>query len=189
MALEFPRGLVVKDLVLSLLWLGLNLWPGNFYRPWVGPKEAQLFLYTVFAFQHDNMIYWYLSMVRQFYEMLKSLPVVKRSWDQFNYSPFKFMYMQRSMISLLLQHLMCHAEYIFLCIQLIHIYLELILGCLPLGEVAFAQLNHKYLFKHLSVSLEVYLIISCFIEMCGNSKLYMQQSRHITENSAVFVVS
>ena len=27
---EFPGGLVVKDSVLSLLWLGLDPWPGNF---------------------------------------------------------------------------------------------------------------------------------------------------------------
>ena len=28
--IEFPGGLVVKDSALSLLWLGFNLWPGNF---------------------------------------------------------------------------------------------------------------------------------------------------------------
>ena len=27
--LEFPGGLVVKDLALSLLWLSFNPWPGN----------------------------------------------------------------------------------------------------------------------------------------------------------------
>ena len=27
---EFPGGLVVKDLALSLRWLGFNSWPGNF---------------------------------------------------------------------------------------------------------------------------------------------------------------
>ena len=28
--LEFPGGLAVKDLALSLLWLGLDAWLGNF---------------------------------------------------------------------------------------------------------------------------------------------------------------
>ena len=35
---EFPGGLVVKNSVLSLLWPGLNLWPGNARMPWVWPK-------------------------------------------------------------------------------------------------------------------------------------------------------
>ena len=29
----------VKDLALSLLWLGFNLWPGNFCRPQVWQNE------------------------------------------------------------------------------------------------------------------------------------------------------
>ena len=28
---------MVKDLALSLLWLGFNTWPGNFHMPWVWP--------------------------------------------------------------------------------------------------------------------------------------------------------
>ena len=38
----------VKDLVLSLLWLGLllwcgfNLWPGNFFMPWEQPKKKKI---------------------------------------------------------------------------------------------------------------------------------------------------
>ena len=32
--LEFPGGPVVKDLVLSLLWLRFDPWPGNFCMPW-----------------------------------------------------------------------------------------------------------------------------------------------------------
>ena len=31
---EFLGGLVVKDLALSLLWLGFGLWSGNFHRLW-----------------------------------------------------------------------------------------------------------------------------------------------------------
>ena len=37
----------VKDLVLSLLWLwlllwlGLDCWPGNFYKPWAQPKNKE----------------------------------------------------------------------------------------------------------------------------------------------------
>ena len=31
---EFPGGLVVKDLVLSLLWLGFSPWPGDFGMLW-----------------------------------------------------------------------------------------------------------------------------------------------------------
>ena len=43
---EFPDGLVVKDLELSLLWLGsllwhgFNPWPRNFYMLWVWPKKV-----------------------------------------------------------------------------------------------------------------------------------------------------
>ena len=36
---EFPGGLVVKDLALSLLWLRSLLWPGIFHMPWVWPEE------------------------------------------------------------------------------------------------------------------------------------------------------
>ena len=32
---EFPGGLVVKDLVLSLLWLRFDPWSGNLCMPWV----------------------------------------------------------------------------------------------------------------------------------------------------------
>ena len=31
---------MVKDSVLSLLWLGFSLWPGNFCMPQVQPKKA-----------------------------------------------------------------------------------------------------------------------------------------------------
>ena len=30
---EFPGSLVIKDLVLSILWPGLDPWPGNFGMP------------------------------------------------------------------------------------------------------------------------------------------------------------
>ena len=39
--MEFPGGLVVKDSVLSLLWLGLNFWPRNFCRLWAQPKKKK----------------------------------------------------------------------------------------------------------------------------------------------------
>ena len=42
---EFPGGLAVKDLALSLLWLWFNSWPGNFHIPWVQhrpPKKSSL---------------------------------------------------------------------------------------------------------------------------------------------------
>ena len=35
MVKEFPGGLVVKDLVLSLLWLKFDPCPGNLCMPWV----------------------------------------------------------------------------------------------------------------------------------------------------------
>ena len=38
---EFPGGLVVKDLALSLLWRGFDPWPGNFLMPWGWPKESK----------------------------------------------------------------------------------------------------------------------------------------------------
>ena len=31
----------VKDLALSLLWLGMNPWPGNFHMPRVWPKKKE----------------------------------------------------------------------------------------------------------------------------------------------------
>ena len=36
---EFPGGLVVKDLALSLLWLGFDAWPRNFHMLQVRPKK------------------------------------------------------------------------------------------------------------------------------------------------------
>ena len=37
--LKFPGGLAVKDLILSLLWLGLDPYPNNFCMLWVQPKK------------------------------------------------------------------------------------------------------------------------------------------------------
>lgn len=36
---EFPGGLVVKDSVLSRLWLEFDPWPGNLQWPWARPKK------------------------------------------------------------------------------------------------------------------------------------------------------
>ena len=36
---EFPGGLVVKDLVLSPLWLGFDSCPGNFHMLQAWPKK------------------------------------------------------------------------------------------------------------------------------------------------------
>ena len=36
---EFPGGTVVQDLVLCLLWLGVDLWPGNVYMLQSWPKN------------------------------------------------------------------------------------------------------------------------------------------------------
>ena len=33
--MEFPGGLAVEDLALSLLWLGFSPWPENFCMPWM----------------------------------------------------------------------------------------------------------------------------------------------------------
>ena len=38
---EFPCGLVVRDLALSLLWLRFNPWPRNFCMPWALPKKKK----------------------------------------------------------------------------------------------------------------------------------------------------
>ena len=38
---EFPGGLVVKDLALSLLCPGFKPWPRNFCMPWVWPKKKK----------------------------------------------------------------------------------------------------------------------------------------------------
>ena len=38
---EFPGGLVAKDSALSLQWLGLNSWPGNFHMPWAQTKRRK----------------------------------------------------------------------------------------------------------------------------------------------------
>ena len=35
---EFPGDLAIKDLALSLLWLGFEAWLGDLYMPWVWPK-------------------------------------------------------------------------------------------------------------------------------------------------------
>lgn len=39
--LEFPNGLAVKDLALSLMWLEFDSWPGNFRIPWELPKKKK----------------------------------------------------------------------------------------------------------------------------------------------------
>ena len=39
MAREFPGGLEVKDLVLSLLWRAFDPWPGNTGMLWVWPRK------------------------------------------------------------------------------------------------------------------------------------------------------
>ena len=39
MVQEFPGGLVIKDSVLSLLWLSFDSWPRNFHMPWAQPKK------------------------------------------------------------------------------------------------------------------------------------------------------
>ena len=36
---EFPGGLAVKDLALSLLWFGFNPWHGNFCMLWAWPEK------------------------------------------------------------------------------------------------------------------------------------------------------
>ena len=38
---DFPGGLEVKDLALSLLWLGSDSWPRNFCKPWAWPKKKK----------------------------------------------------------------------------------------------------------------------------------------------------
>ena len=38
---ELPGGLRVKGPVLSLLWCGLDPWPGNFHMSWVWPKKKK----------------------------------------------------------------------------------------------------------------------------------------------------
>ena len=38
---EFLCGLAVKDLALSRLWVGFDLWPGNFHMLWVRPKNKK----------------------------------------------------------------------------------------------------------------------------------------------------
>ena len=39
--LEFPGGLLVKDLVWLLLWCGFDPWPENCCMPWVWPKKKE----------------------------------------------------------------------------------------------------------------------------------------------------
>ena len=38
---EFPGGLVVKDLMMSLLWLGYRPWSRSFWILWAGPKKKK----------------------------------------------------------------------------------------------------------------------------------------------------
>lgn len=58
------------------------------------------------------------------------------------------------------------------CTQSMHSYFKPILDHLPLGEVAFVQIIHTYLFQHLNVCLVAYFIISGFIEMWEFTILY-----------------
>ena len=47
--LEFPGGLVIKDLALSLLWCGFSPWPGNFRMSWAQhpPQKKKIILSTL----------------------------------------------------------------------------------------------------------------------------------------------
>ena len=40
--MELPGGLAVKDLALSLLWLGFNPWPKNFHMPWLWLNDIDI---------------------------------------------------------------------------------------------------------------------------------------------------
>lgn len=37
----------VQDLVVSLLWLGFDPYPGNFHMPWAWPKNPNMVHFTV----------------------------------------------------------------------------------------------------------------------------------------------
>ena len=38
---EFPTGLAVRDLALSLLWRGFDPWPRNVQESWAWPKKEE----------------------------------------------------------------------------------------------------------------------------------------------------
>ena len=56
----FPDGLVVKDMVLSLLWLRFDPWPENFHMKWAWPKVFLLCFSIFFA------IFLFLCLKRPF---------------------------------------------------------------------------------------------------------------------------
>ena len=70
MSLVFSCGIAVKDLMLSLqwlgslLWCGFNPWPWNFHVPWVEPKPKRykciLFSFLLYA-RHPERHEMYFS--------------------------------------------------------------------------------------------------------------------------------
>ena len=67
----------VKDLVLSLLWLGsllwheFNSWPRNFHIPWAWQKKKNFFFKEKLFFQSTNM--GYLSLYLYLFQLLSSM--------------------------------------------------------------------------------------------------------------------
>ena len=60
---EFPGGLVVKDLVLSLLWFRSSPWPGNLHMPqaWKKKKSSSSGDGAVMIYikaRNDRTLYW-----------------------------------------------------------------------------------------------------------------------------------
>ena len=53
---EFPSGLVVKDLALSLLWLRFNPWPGNFHVLQAQPKNQKETDKTIYPSLHHSFL-------------------------------------------------------------------------------------------------------------------------------------
>ena len=103
---EYPGGLVVKDLVLSLLWLGFNPWPRNFHRLWVKPNQANRNLLSLAKYLHSclevGLIYKFLFKLEHVWEWkghFKCL-VFQVFWKNFFWPSKWFCYIDRSLNSI-----------------------------------------------------------------------------------------
>ena len=79
--------------------------------------KKQRYMYTTFGFQCDNMIYQSITVFKESEIVFEMQKGAERSWDLYKHILFNFIYVQRSVISLLQDgfsirnkcwHLMCY---------------------------------------------------------------------------------
>ena len=76
---EFPRGLVVKDLALSLLWHRFNPWPGYFHKPQAPPPQKRTPKEIEFSSLRSSFLSWTKSQPHLSHWKVRGTPIKVRS--------------------------------------------------------------------------------------------------------------